>query len=331
MTLAEPATNELLRIAADLAGRPVDTATPARAGGNNRVYRLACGNDFYALKFYPPQDADRRDRLGAEFRGLSFLARHGVTAVPKPLAADPARHCALYEWVPGAAIARRDNADIGRLAAFLGRLQDLRDAAGATEIGPASAACLAPGAALAQLDARLAHLRGTAGNEPTLARYLEAEFLPVRDRIAARTAQKGVAAPIAVLSPSDFGFHNALRRADGGLVFVDFEYFGWDDPVKAVCDVMLHPGMSLDAAERRVFLDGVAALFAGIDPGFTRRLDLLYPVFGLIWCLILLNEFLPERRARRALAGRHASNADPRPGQLEKSRHLLEEIARTHD
>ena len=45
-----------------------------------------------------------------------------------------------------------------------------------------------------------------------------------------------------VLSPSDFGFHNALRRPDGTIVFVDFEYFGWDDPAKMMADAMLHPG-----------------------------------------------------------------------------------------
>ena len=38
------------------------------------------------------------------------------------------------------------------------------------------------------------------------------------------------------LSPSDFGLHNALRGQDGQLRFVDFEYFGWDDPVKLVSD-----------------------------------------------------------------------------------------------
>ena len=55
------------------------------------------------------------------------------------------------------------------------------------------------------------------------------------------------------LSPSDFGFHNALLEADGRLTFVDFEYFGWDDPVKIVADVMLHPGMGLSADHGRRF------------------------------------------------------------------------------
>ena len=35
-----------------------------------------------------------------------------------------------------------------------------------------------------------------------------------------------------VLSPSDFGFHNALTTETGKLTFLDFEYAGWDDPAK---------------------------------------------------------------------------------------------------
>ena len=39
-----------------------------------------------------------------------------------------------------------------------------------------------------------------------------------------------------VLSPSDFGFHNALLDRQGNVRFFDFEYAGWDDPAKLVCD-----------------------------------------------------------------------------------------------
>jgi hypothetical protein len=37
------------------------------------------------------------------------------------------------------------------------------------------------------------------------------------------------------VSPSDFGFHNAIRT-DAGVKFIDFEYAGWDDPAKMVSD-----------------------------------------------------------------------------------------------
>ena len=33
-----------------------------------------------------------------------------------------------------------------------------------------------------------------------------------------------------------FHFSQGIFRADGRLVFLDFEYFGWDDPAKTVAD-----------------------------------------------------------------------------------------------
>ena len=43
-----------------------------------------------------------------------------------------------------------------------------------------------------------------------------------------------------VFSPSDFGFHNALLKDNGKLCFLDFEYFGRDDPVKLMADFIWH-------------------------------------------------------------------------------------------
>jgi hypothetical protein len=103
------------------------------------------------------------------------------------------------------------------------------------------------------------------------------------------------------LSPSDFGFHNAVRSDDGALVFCDFEYFGWDDPVKLVSDFVLHPGMAIGPRFATRFEKQAAAIFSD-DPTFAVRLRLLKPLYALRWALITLNEFVPERWAQRAFA-----------------------------
>jgi len=85
------------------------------------------------------------------------------------------------------------------------------------------------------------------------------------------------------------------------LVFCDFEYFGWDDPVKLVADFVLHPGMALRVRLATRFEKRAAAIFAD-DPEFAARLRLLKPLYALRWALIVLNEFVPERWAQRAFA-----------------------------
>ena len=57
-------TDDLQAIAGRLLNQDILAAQPAAGGGNNRVYRVTAEGGPYALKFYPPQDEDRRDRLG---------------------------------------------------------------------------------------------------------------------------------------------------------------------------------------------------------------------------------------------------------------------------
>jgi hypothetical protein len=52
----------------------------------------------------------------------------------------------------------------------------------------------------------------------------------------------------------------------------------------------------------------------------------LYPIFGLIWCLIILNDYLPESRSRRVLAGRGGDSDAILAGQLDKARRLHQAI-----
>ena len=132
------------------------------------------------------------------------------------------------------------------------------------------------------------------------------------------------------LSPSDFGFHNCIRQPDGRLVFVDFEYLGWDDPAKMASDFLLHPAMNLDFPLKQRFLKNILNGFAS-QPGLEGRIKTVYPLFGLKWCLILLNEFLPENLERRRFAaGDFPSGTDPRIPQLAKSRKMLQSVVGTY-
>jgi hypothetical protein len=315
-----------------LCGKTIIEASPARAGGNNRLFRLTTAEgQSFALKFYPPQEADPRDRLGTEFEALSFLSANGVRITPQPIAADRDRHCALYQWIEGCpptAEARH----IQAMADFLTGLLPLRETQGKEKIRPASAACLTLSAGLEQLEARLSRFKEVMGEAPELAVFISGPFETTRKKVTerARGELPKLSPPVPVLSPSDFGLHNALIQPSGQLIFLDFEYFGWDDPVKAVSDVMLHAGMDLPPELREVFLSRVAPAFARIDEGFARRLEVLYPLFGLIWCLIVLNEFLPERMARRAMAGRHAEAESARRNQLQRAIQRLKDIANHH-
>jgi hypothetical protein len=318
-----------------LLGDPVRQVSRQQGGGNNRLYRVeAADGRQYALKTYFKRPGDDRDRLGAEFGGLTFLRAQGVDRqVPRAVARDAERHCALFGWVDGDAVGQPTPRDLFEALCFVLDLYRLAQQPEAAALPLASEACLSGAEVARQIDRRLDRLLVI--DDHRLRAFLIDTFAESYERhcnfAMAQYQGRGMnfAEPIELsaltLSPSDFGFHNAIRRADGRLVFIDFEYFGWDDPVKLVADFLLHPGMGLDVELRRRFRRGAAAVFGG-DHDFEARLRALFPLYAMRWCLILLNEFLPERWLRRDYAGAHPDRDYALDNQLAKAKAMLRQI-----
>lgn len=309
-----------------LLGTPLVSARPAAGGGNNRVTRVETNTGVYAIKFYPRQDADPRDRLSQEYAALELMHNGGIDCVPRAIKYDASLNCAAYEWIDGEPLGQIHNNDVDAMTAFAKTLASLAEDSAAISIVPASASCLAGTDSVRQYADRLRRLRKVT-EDSALHAFLDDHLAKGFDAFFRRAHHAFDAAGLdfdrpletarLTLSPSDFGFHNALRRADRSLTFLDFEYFGWDDPVKMIADAVWHPGsmMTPDVAVR--FRADMLDFFARRDgEAFLIRFDALSPLFGMIWCLIILNEFLPERWARRVAAGSKEDAKDARARQL---------------
>jgi len=338
----EVQTETLESVAARLLKGRVTSVEPLGGGRNSQVYRVIdAGRRAYALKVYFRHPADDRDRLGTEFDGLKFLWRHGLRNIPEPLAADAAAGCALYEYVEGVAItpAEISGDDIQLAVSFLSRLKELSTEPESPDLPLASEACFSGEALLHNLQWRLDRLLQQQPGQPAdpaLRAFLLEEFAPAFDAITRWSSsqfalQEELPWARRTLSPSDFGFHNALRRANGEPVFLDFEYFGWDDPAKTLSDFLLHPAMELSESLRRQFARELLRRFAD-DASLAERAKGVYPLFGLKWCLILLNEFLPEHWLRRRFAAAADSPQQAlQAGQLSKARAMLQRISREYE
>ena len=326
----------LRRLAASLCGREVEALERAGGGGNSRIYRVRCRGRSYALKCYPPDD--RRDRLGTEAQALELMARRGLAGVPRLLALDRENRVALMQWMSGRPPRRLGPRDIERALEFLAAVKELSREPGAQNLPAATECCLSAAEVVRQVRLRLDRLMASLNGHRGLRGFLLDELEPALGREAARAVEgfRELGLDFAAeleparqcLIPADFGFHNTLRRPRGGLAFLDFEYFGWDDPVKLVSDFLWHPahqGLSEDL--RRRFVRGMCRIHRD-DPDFPRRLALSHPLFGLRWCAILLNEFLPERWANRAFAGQAQERGQVLARQLERARGLLARVSR---
>jgi hypothetical protein len=303
-------------VAAALLGVPVRSFARAGAGGNNRVYRLDTDAARYACKWYPPLAGDPRDRLAAEFGALRFFAAAGIEATPRAIAADAERRCAIYEWIEGRAVVP-GAAPLGAMLDLLARLHRARGEADAAQLPAAAEAVTSRAELEAQIGRRLDRLQAVAPAEPALARFLAGPVRQLAERIRAGSgADPGSGGR--TLSPADFGTHNMLERPGGRFAFIDFEYFGWDDPVSLVCDVLWHPAMQLSEPLAGQFLAGVADIY-GDDASYAKRLHARFPAFGLRWALIVLNEYLPAHWERRRQAGAPDDWTAAKSRQLERA------------
>jgi hypothetical protein len=322
--------------AESLIGSNVTELAGVEGGANNRIYRVSAGRARYAMKVYPCGGADTRDRLGSETAALRFLTRNGLTTVPGVVAVDAAHRIGVYEWIEGDPVGVARDSDVSAAAALLSQLHALRGADAAVQLPLASEACLSGAELVTQIERRAHRLREVAGAAASLTELLSGVaplLAAARTGAERRYADAGLDFEALLdrdrrsLSPSDFGFHNARRKADGSLVFYDFEYFGWDDPVKPVADFVLHPGMTMTESQRRGFVAEAGVIY-GSDRTYAIRLRALFPLHALRWTLILCNEFLPERWARRVQAGATVDRATALARQAAKAKAMLE-TART--
>jgi hypothetical protein len=320
------------RAAARLAPAPVTAIEEAREGGNSRVFKILTAAGPYALKQYPADD--QRDRQGAEARALEFVARAGLKRTPRLIAADQSTHASLLSWVDGTAISDVSDAYVAQFAQFQTDLDRAIDAQARRDVGPAAEACVSGERILSHIRRRSGPLAAFGTQLPELGAFFRSRFLPAltaheklaRDIYAKLGLDFAADRPLAdqTLIASDFGAHNALRGADGSLTFLDFEYFGWDDPLTSIGNFVLHPGMDLTQAQRALYRDRLLAHFG---MAHAERLAALLPLFALRWCAIVLSDLLPERRAHRAAASsRDVNIAVLAAAQLAKAERLLGEF-----
>ena len=334
------------QLAQKMIGQTVIDIKLISGGRNSRAYKTICQDSNYVFKVYIRNENDQRDRLATEFSSLRFLEKCGMDNVPRAIIADPENNCAVYEYVNAEKITNGDikDQDIDQAVSFLNILEGLKRYTVGKNIGAASEACFSFSAIWENIYKRCRDISISTQNEaayPELYNFFQKQFNPAMKQIEAWCSYKLIEASLKpeteldfvhrTLSPSDFGFHNALRKLDGELVFLDFEYFGWDDPAKMVVDVLHHPGMSLSISQKRHFVKGILKHFHDY-PKLMERIEIVYPLYGLKWCLILLNEFLPDRLLLRKFAGVNTEDVQTlQSQQLNKARLLLKDTLYKYD
>lgn len=148
---------------------------------------------------------------------------------------------------------------------------------------------------------------------------LNSVWKKIKDDIVAKSSSISVQlnAIDRCVSPSDFGFHNALLRDNGEICFIDFEYAGWDDPAKMISDFFSQPLIPVSLKHFDIFISQALG-YSKNKHELAQRTRLLFPLFQIKWCCILLNDFLPIAASRRQFSNPTSDPLQRKRMQLEK-------------
>lgn len=280
-----------------------------RDDGYLALYEWIDGTPF-SLPLTPtlsPEDGDTTN--ASELRGRGGLSVSDTEPMEQP-------HADLQSDQIDAAIA------------FLRALNANRDDRQALELPLAAEACFSIAEHLQCIERRVEQLSSISSNgdfDAAARRFVKEELCPAVEDVASdlrRLSQFGDPINQRWISPSDFGFHNALLTPNGGVRFFDFEYAGWDDPAKTVCDFFFQPQVPVPLEYRPQFVDAICEASHDGD-AIRERVALLWPLYRIKWCGIMMNEFLPQGARRRAF-GSGEITADDKRRQLAAAKACFE-------
>ena len=300
--------------------------------GNSSVYKITTTGAPIFFKIYPQESG--HNRINSEFDSTSMLFSSGMTEIQNPIACNKALGIAAYKWIDVDDSYEYNTSTVRELLNFLKKLHDCKVKRKFDTFLMASDSCTSISEIEMQIKRRLSELDKASEHSAMLNNFLENEFKPLFKKVAiwskAGFSNDDYYKPIErqemTLNPSDFGFHNILMSQDGCLKFIDFEYFGWDDPVKLASDFSHHAAMNLTKEMECLWFQGIKNIYGEC---LLDRLKASWPLYGLNWCLIILNEFNNDIWNKRCLANKEIKHnrGDILLRQLTKSRGKLVKIA----
>lgn len=303
---------------------------PVDGGGNNKVFAVHTKSGKYLAKIYYSNPSDTRNRLNAEYSFLEYARKIGIECVPKPIFSIPEKNVGLYEFVQGRKLTSSElgSKHITQAANFVRALNEGLQKDNA--LPTASEGCFSIEQHLLLTDMRVKKLL----DMPVVSEVdqqallfvgkLDSVWKDLKDAIVAGcgSISMELCAEDRCISPSDFGFHNALLTDTGEICFIDFEYAGWDDPAKMIGDFFSQPAIPVSLEHFDVFISEALDYKKNIDE-LAYRARLLLPLFQIKWCCIILNDFLPNAARRRQFANPTSEPLQRQRLQLEKAQHFF--------
>ena len=277
-------------------------------GRNSKVYIVDNNNEKLIVKYYYYDPNDGRDRAKAEYEFLNYLLINNISFVAKPIYYDPHKHINIISFLPGDTPIKISNEMILSCSDFIKKINFNRFNKYSRMLSDASESSDSIFAHISNIGKRiesLTHFSNESIEFDYLNNFVQTKMLKCYQALLEKVLndyedeyiKSRLSTNSKILSPSDFGFRNTLIY-EGDLYFLDFEYAGWDDPAKIICDFGCQPDIPINDNELNIFRKSFSDWYDLYDD-LTKRCNLLLPFYRLKWCCIMLNEFTIKGKKRR--------------------------------
>lgn len=278
-----------------------------QGGINNRVFRCGEEPNQWVIKGYSPLEPDQRDRMQAEVDFLNYATQVAPGFTPELIQTDPEQRCIVLENLKGTRYLEGiepHKDDVDAAVNFLRLLNADPKSARKAIVIEAAEGFLSLSQHLLNLQERLEKLE--CGQLHEKARFRAENILKklknqldnlqgVTENLIEKGVVRNQISPNERwISPSDYGFHNAIRT-QAGVKFIDFEFAGWDDPIKTAADFVLQPLVPIKS-RKSPLLDLITR--KEDEKSVLKRYNIMYKIIYLKWISIMLGVLNPTRLKR---------------------------------
>lgn len=305
--------------------------------GNNKAAIIHAGKNVFFAKKYFNSNSDINDRFQSEVSLFEYAKECAPNFVPKIYAIDEIDRIILFEKISGKNVksVELDTKLILSAATFFSSLNkpEFKFTLG-SKINNAAEACFSINNHLNLVEKRIIILEKAIEDELENKNALSAinlireAFEKIKGHILNYTNQNMIQLDLdieindRVISPSDFGFHNCLKKDNSDLVFFDFEYSGWDDPAKVIGDFFNQLQVPVSELFFQIFVEKAFENQKNKNE-LVARAKLLLPLYKVKWACIAMNIFIPVNLERRLFSNPNLDIINYKKEQIQKAKNIL--------
>jgi hypothetical protein len=284
-----------------------------RSGKNSKIYKINTDKKKIILKSYYGK---KNLRIKKEFQFYKYLNQTNINNVVTPIAFDFKNNFAALPYIVGNKIHKVKNKHIVQFSNFINKINQKN--IHSKKIGLAVEGIDNRKKYITICQNRINKLKlvdKKSAIKRELYLFLNEKIIPTFKILKNKINDKRIFYQVKyklykkdmIISPSDFGFHNAIESKKK-IFFFDFEYAGYDDPVKLICDFYCQPNQKVSLKQKEKFKKMIIKKSKNYEE-LDYLISELLPLHYLKWCCIILNEFIPSKLSIRKHAGQLKNDA----------------------